>query len=151
MKNAQLPPKTTTQLGLEELVLKINETLIQYSDKDWNYSRISLITSLLNLINGPYALWADVIDSATKQGQEELKRTSEEMKWGEHHSGELGILEIISLRVNKALQQVSNDEFWGKSRPILRITRKEHLALQEITHAIWYEIAEVGGEEFDSR
>ncbi len=130
---------------------KVNKALLQYCDKDWNYSRITLHINLLESIIGPYALWVDIAQTKTKQGQADLKNSKSEVTWGEHHSNELGILEIISLRINKALLEASNDEFWDFERPIVRLAGKEELAQKGITHALWYEVVEVSGQDFDNR
>lgn len=130
---------------------KVNKALLQYCDKDWNYSRISLCLNALESIIGPYALWIDLIQTRTKQGQADLKNSRSEIAWGQHHSNELGILEIVSLRINKALLESTSDEFWDFERPIVRLTGKEELAQKGITHALWYDVIEVAGQDFDTR
>ena len=136
---------------LAKLAARINKAIESYSDKDWNYSRISLHLRSLDSIHGAYALWPEIVLVKTKQGQQELKTFVSEVAWGERHSNELGILEIVSLRVNKALLHVSTDESWDFERPFVRPVNKEVLAQQRISDALWYEIYEVAGEEFDSR
>jgi hypothetical protein len=136
---------------LERLVARVNEALSNYSDKDWNYSRISLQLQHLDKSAGPYALWFDLVDRTTRQGKAELKTATDEISWGVRHTDQLGILEIVSLRVNKALIEASSNEFWGTARPILRVVKKESLLQQGIVNAVWYVVTEVLGEDFDAR
>jgi hypothetical protein len=146
------PPQSSLDPARLSITLeKVNKALLQYCDKDWNYSRISLLIKPLESITGPYALWIDIVQTKTKQGQADLKTSRNEITWGQHHSSELGILEIISLRINRALLEASSDEFWDFERPILRLTGKEELAQKGITHALWYEVVEVSGQDFDNR
>ena len=133
------------------MLLRLNEALLAYSDKDWNYSRISLLERRLDDAEGPYALWIEVVDLTTKPGRGELKAMSDEVKWGERHSSELGILELVSLRINKALLENTSDEHWQWKRPVVRIVKREVLLAQGITSALWYEVHEVAGEDFDNR
>ena len=135
----------------DEVVTKLNAALELCSDKDWNYSRISLLVRPLDDLISPYVLWPEVLDLVTKEGRADLKALSDEVKWGDHHLFELGVLEIISLRVNKALLENTDDQFWQNRRPILRVVKKYLLADQGIRAALWYEVREVGGEDFDNR
>jgi hypothetical protein len=143
--------KTIQPPDLTAIVDQLNSALSQYADKDWNYSRISLLLKPLDSIDGPYGLWVDFIDMNSKEGLEDLKTSKGEISWGQHHSDELGILELVSLRVNKALIETTSDEFWGFHRPVVRLTDKKSLAEQGVTNAIWYEIHEVQGDVFDNR
>ena len=136
---------------LAKLAAKINKAIEIYSDKDWNYSRISLHVRSLDSIQGAYALWPEIVLVKTKQGKQDLKTFVTEVAWGERHSNELGILEIVSLRLNKAVLHVSTDESWDFERPFVHPVNKEVLAQQGISDALWYEIYEVAGEEFDNR
>ena len=136
---------------LEGAVKRVNVALRDYSDKDWNYSRISLTTRPLDTIYSPYILELEILDLSTKQGRADLKTLSDEVKWGERHSSELGMLEVVSLRINRALLEITSDEHWQYKRPVVRIVKKEVLVGQEATNAIWYQINEVTGEEFDNR
>ena len=145
----ETPPFTDT--SLQQLVTRLNAALATYSDKDWNYSRISLSVRPLEDTNSPYLLWPEVLDVVTKPGRADLKALSAEIKWGEHHSSELGILEIVSLRINKALLETTSDEFWQYKRPVIRALKKHLLAEQGIRTALWYEVQEVAGEDFDNR
>ncbi len=129
----------------------VNTALQDYSDKDWNYSRISLIIRPLDTLDGPYILRLESLDLKTKQGRADLKTLSDEVKWGERHTSELGMLEVVSLRINKALLEVSSDERWQFKRPVLRIAKKESLAGKQDTYALWYQIKEVAGEDFENR
>ena len=129
----------------------VNTALQDYSDKDWNYSRISLIIRPLDTIDGPYILRLELLDVKTKPGRADLKTLSDEVKWGERHASELGMLEVVSLRINKALLEVTSDEHWQFKRPVLRITKKEVIAGKQDTYALWYQINEVAGEDFDNR
>ena len=141
-------------LNREELAMmtsKINDALAGYSDKDWNYSRLALQMKELSLIDGPYALWIEVVPTETTQGKRDLKTCSIEVSWGERHSNELGILEIVSLRMNRALCEMTTDDFWNQQRPVIRVVARQKLIHQRVTEALWYEVHEVSGEEFDTR
>src|SRR5689334_6556476 len=80
----------------------INQALQRFSDKDWNYSRILVTVCPLNEVSSPYVLWIDWLDMRGKQAQAAFKTIQQEVTWGGRHSHELGILEIISLRLNHA-------------------------------------------------
>ena len=151
MPQPETPLMVIGKEQLNELVIKINESLLKYSDKDWNYSRIYLQLRPLHILEGPYVLWFDLIETSTKPGKANIKSVASEILWGDRHSSELGILEIISLRINKALFEVTTDEFWGNQRPVLRVTKKELLTGSNVTHALWYTVTEVAGEEFENR
>jgi hypothetical protein len=132
-------------------VERVNLALRDYSDKDWNYSRITLVTSDLRTHVGPYTLQIEVLDLTTKQGRTDLKSLSDEVKWGDRHSSELGMLEVISLRLNKALLDITSDDYWEKKRPIVRIAKVEKASPENVTDALWYQLTEVAGEDFDNR
>ena len=136
---------------MEVAVSQINSALVAYSDKDWNYSRITLTVRPLSSFDSAYFLRLEVLDLTTKSGRNELKTLVDEVKWGDRHSSELGILEVVSLRINKALLECTSDEFWEYKRAIIRIARKEELVGEQPTHAIWYQVTEVDGEDFDNR
>ena len=121
---------------ISEAAQRINRALAGYSDKDWNYSRIHLQLRALTDINSPYVLWIEPSD--------DLKTLQSEISWGNRHCDELGILEIVSLRLNKALMEL-------KESVIVRLVKKEELQAQGFEEAFWYEVEEVAGEEFDSR
>jgi hypothetical protein len=146
----EMPPPFTDS-DLRQLVTRLNLALESYSDKDWNYSRISLSLRPLDGFDSPYLLWPDVLDLVTKQGRNDLKTLSDEVKWGDRHSSELGILELVSLRINKALLESTSDEFWQNKRPVLRVFGKHLLAEQGVVSTLWYEVREVRGEDFDNR
>jgi len=146
--------KPTSPRGNEQLevaVNQINSALLAYSDKDWNYSRITLQIKPLSSFDSAYILRLETLDLTTKAGRNELKALVDEVKWGDRHSSELGILEVVSLRINKALLEATNDEYWHNKRAIVRIAKKEEIAGEPSTHAIWYHVAEVAGEDFDNR
>lgn len=145
------PSSTETSDSMQAAVNRVNLALKDYSDKDWNYSRISLTTIPLDTFNSPYILKLEVLDLKTKQGRTDLKTLSDEVKWGERHSAELGMLEVVSLRLNKALLEVTSDEHWEFKRPVVRIAKKEVATGKQDTYAIWYQITEVAGEDFDNR
>jgi hypothetical protein len=130
---------------------KVASALRTVSDKDWNYSRISLQLRPLADITSPYVLWLESFDTSTKTGRSNLARLKSEVAWGSSHSSELGILEVISLRLNRALLEHTSDEFWDNRRHCVRIIRREELEAQGIAEAFWYHVQEVRGEEFDSR
>jgi hypothetical protein len=137
--------------ALTEAAQTVNNLLKSYSDKDWNYSRITLKTAPLTEISGPYALWFDEIDARTTQGKRDLRDAQREVEWGDRHSSELGMLEIASLRVNKALFSLAPDDFWRGKRLIVRLAKRGELLKNGVSSALWYEIREVAGEEFESR
>jgi len=130
---------------------RVNSALLNYSDKDWNYSRISLVIKPLESIDGPYAMKIDVLDQTTTEGRHELRSLVDEVKWGDRHSSQLGMLEVVSLRINKALLDATSDGYWHQKRPVIRIVRKEGVYSEDTTHAIWYQVTEVAGEDFDDR
>ena len=136
---------------LPYLIQKINEALLAVPDKEWNYSRITLQLRPLAQLDSPYSLWLEQVDISQKAGKAELARLRSEISWGGRHSEELGILEIMSLRLNRALLEHTTDEFWDNQRPVVRITKKQALQSQGIIEALWYQVEEVGGEDFDSR
>jgi hypothetical protein len=148
MKTAQTNDQTDP---LEDAVVRVNLALQDYSDKDWNYSRISLTKRSLDTLDSPYMLKLEILDLKTKQGRTDLKTLSDEVKWGERHASELGMLEVVSLRINKALLEVTSDEHWQFKRPVVRIVKKEVLAGKPDACALWYQITEVAGEDFDNR
>jgi hypothetical protein len=136
---------------MEVLVTQINSALKAYSDKDWNYSRIALVIRPLSEFDGPYVLRIDRLDLTAKGGQKDLKALVDEVKWGDRHSSELGVLEVVSLRINKAILEATSDEFWQNKRAIVRIAKKEELGREQPTNAIWYQVTEVAGEDFENR
>ena len=146
-----MPQPTTQNEPIEVLVKRVNIALLKYSDKDWNYSRISLVIRPLADFESPYTLRLEVLDLKSKQGRTDLKTLSDEVKWGDRHSSELGMLEVVSLRINKALLEATSDEYWQFKRPVVRIAKREALAGQQDANAIWYQITEVAGEDFDNR
>jgi len=155
-------PRTTPLIGRDyigktrELVQWINQTLTVYSDKDWNYSRVRLKVVPVADAQAPYLLACELIRPGTAQGRRDLRDMATEITWGEHHSSELGILEIISLRVNKALLAVGTKLFPGDDpaqgfHPVLRLVKRADLIADNVHEAIWYEVEEVSGEEFENR
>jgi hypothetical protein len=140
-----------TDTSLQQLVTSLNSAMQSYSDKDWNYSRILLSVRSLGELDSPYLLWPEILDLQTKEGRADLKALSDEVKWGERHSSELGLLEIVSLRINKALLESTSDQYWQNKRPILRAVKKYLLAEQDVRAALWYEVHEVAGDDFDNR
>ncbi len=134
-----------------ELVEKVNAALLNYSDKDWNYSRISLIIKPLNTAKDLYVLKVEILDQSTREGRNELKTLTDEVKWGDRHSSELGMLEVVSLRINKALLEVTSNDYWNQKRPVVRVVKKQAVDRENTTDAIWYHVTEVAGEEFDNR
>ena len=143
-------PPTQGDQG-HSLLDQVNSALLRYSDKDWNYSRIYLITKPLETVDGPYVLKIEVLDQTTTEGRNDLRSLTDEVKWGDRHSSELGLLEVVSLRINKALLEVTSNDYWHQKRPVIRIIKKESVDRQDTTHAIWYHITEVTGEDFDNR
>jgi hypothetical protein len=100
---------------------------------------------------GPYTLWVEYVDVSTKTGRITFKTCTDEVTWGCRHADELGILELISLRLNKALIESTSDEFWSYRRPVVRLAKKEELIKQDISVGLWYQVQEIAGEEFDNR
>jgi hypothetical protein len=133
------------------LVEQVNKALLNYSDKDWNYSRISLIIKPFSSVECPYVLNVEILDQNTREGRNELKTLTDEVKWGDRHSSELGMLEIVSLRINKALLAVTSNDYWNQKRPVVQVVKKQHVDRENTTHVIWYCVTEVAGEEFDNR
>jgi len=131
-----------------DIANRINSAIEARSDKDWNYSRILLQSRPLAQINSPYALWVEHLDTAD---HDELEQLRKEVAWGCRHGDELGILEIVSLRLNKALLESTSDDSWAGRRPVLRLVKKQELEAKGIVEAYWYEVREVCGEDFDSR
>ena len=130
---------------------KLNDALASYSDKDWNYSRIILEEKSLEILNSPYAMVIDPIDIRSSDGRNEVITYEGEVTWGLRHSSELGILELISLRINKALLESTSDEYWDFVRPVIRLANTEELISKGITTALWYQVIEVAGDDFDNR
>lgn len=129
----------------------INSALKQFSDKDWNYSRILLIIKELKDFTSPYFLRIEWLNMNAKKGIADYKTILDEVTWGSRHSYELGILEIISLRLNYALSEVTSTDYWHQVRPVFRLQKKDEALAQGYTHGFWYEIQEVQGEEFENR
>jgi len=136
---------------LEVAAEQINKALQSYSDKDWNYSRIYLAVKSLGEFESPYVMRVEVLDLATKDGANDWKALVGEVRWGERHSSELSVLELVSLRINKALLEGTSDEYWQHKRPVIRIAKKEAPTEEHLTHALWYQVIEVAGEDFDNR
>ena len=138
------------------LVQTLNEILSHYSDKDWNYSRIRLTMVEVVALESPYLLRCELIDGVSPGGRRELRDVQDEIRWGENHSSELGILEIVSLRVNKAVLALpgtlfASAELLRGRRPIIRLVKRQELLAARVPVALWYQIQEVGGEEFENR
>ena len=133
------------------LVRKVEDALQNVSDKDWNYSRITLHLRPLAQMDSPYFLWLERIDIGQKAGRAEIAHLKSEITWGCRHSEELGVLEIISLRLNKALLEHTTDEYWCNQRFVVRIVKKQELEAHGIGEAFWYRVQEVSGEDFDNR
>jgi len=145
----EMPPQFD-EAALEQLVTRLNSALESYSDKDWSFSRIILLVRPLENLDTPYVLWPEFVNPVTKQGRSDMKALTDEITWGERHSSELGILEIVSLRINKALLTTSNS-LWQNKRPVLRLAKRDLLLDQGVRSALWYAVREVTGEDFDSR
>ncbi len=148
-------PKLSSQVvpdtDLDHWITRINSVLDKYSDKSWNYSRIMLVTKPVQLCNSVYFFVVELLDMRDKNGQSAFKNILDEISWGDHHSSELGILEIISLRINKALAETSSDTDWNYLRPVIRISKIDQLMVQHVTQVVWYEVHEIAGVDFDSR
>lgn len=129
----------------------INRVLQRFSDKDWNYSRIALTLESLKERMTPYVLGVDWLDVRGKQGMAEFQTSQSEISWGMRHSHELGILEIISLRLNHALSELTTAEEWQGIRPVIRLQKRSELMDKGQTHAFWYRVEEVQGETFENR
>jgi hypothetical protein len=151
MADKQNDAMTEAGRGLEVAVERINEALQSYSDRDWNYSRIRLLVKPLRDLNVPYVMRVEVLDLATKDGLSDRKALVGDVKWGERHSSELGVLELVSLRINKALLEATGDQYWQLKRPVIRIIKNEVYDGAQPAHVLWYEVIEVAGEDFDNR
>ncbi len=134
-----------------KLAHQINEALVTYPAKEWNYSRITLVTKALCDLQSPYFLWIDLINLQDSQCKQQLKNLNAEVTWGGRHSDELGVLELISLRLNKALLEHTSDQQWDSQRPVIRLITSQELTDKGITTALWYAVTELSGEDFDSR
>lgn len=99
----------------------------------------------------PYVLWCDWLDVRKRHNGQSINDIKQEIRWGERHADELGILELISLRLNKALLEATSDEYWEFVRPVIRVVKTQELISQGIENAFWYQVTEVEGEEFDNR
>lgn len=141
---------SASKADLQSWADAINSALKKYSDKDWCYSRITLQLRNLSEIKAPYGLWIDWIDTRTKEGTRLYKEATGEVTWGLRHSSELGILELISLRLNQAIQSVTTPDYWHGIHPVVRLQKIGSFG-PETTHAFWYEVQEVQGEEFETR
>ncbi|MCG3149948.1 MAG: hypothetical protein PCFJNLEI_03415 [Verrucomicrobiae bacterium] len=130
---------------------QVNEALLSYSDKDWNYSRITLEVKPLEFLKSPYVLILEYIDVSPPTKRKAFKICEDEVNWGIRHSNELGILELISLRINKALIELTSDEYWNYRRPVVKLVKKEELLEKGVNNALWYCVTEVAGEDFDNR
>lgn len=148
LPSSPIPPKSS---DLEAWAVAINKALSQFSDKDWNYSRLSLVLVEISQLTYPYVLMIDWLDVAGRVGEAQFKTVLGEVTWGGRHSHELGILELISLRLNKALTEVTSADYWHGIRPIVRLTKRADLVQKGQTHAFWYAVKEVQGEEFENR
>ena len=144
-------PKQIDNEDDSNLVERVNAALSAYSDKDWNYSRICLVAKSLRDVQSPYVLKISILDQNTREGRNQLKTLADEVKWGDRHSSELGMLEIVSLRINKALLEVTSNEFWDQRRPVVRVVKKQEVDEEITASVLWYEVSEVAGEEFDNR
>jgi len=129
----------------------INRALGRFSDKDWNYSRILLETRPVQGLSSPYVLGIEWLDVRNHQGQADYKNSLQEVVWGERHSHELGMLEIASLRLNRALAEVTTADFWHGVRPVIRLQKRSALLEKGHALAFWYRVEEVQGEEFENR
>jgi len=136
---------------LSSVARRLNQVLERYSDKDWAYSRIALEVLPLAELEAPYVLWLEWIPTIRPEGKQAFKDTEGEVAWGERHSSELGILEIISLRLNRALSSISTQEDFDGCRPIVRMMKKSDLEEAAIRDAFWYKVTEVQGDEFENR
>lgn len=134
-----------TPNNVSSALQQTNELLESCTDKDWNYSRIRLFIKPLSQLHSPYVLWIERVE-----GEADLRALRDEVAWGSRHSDELGILEIVSLRINKAILQALGEKP-SAEQPVLRIVKKQELESHQITEAFWYEIQEVSGEDFENR
>jgi hypothetical protein len=150
MPNTTQPFKSVTPSDLEKRVETLNLRLQSRSDKDWNYSRITLCLRTLASLDSAYVLWPESIDASTKAGKAAILEIESEVTWGERHSNELGILETVSLRLNRALLDARGGDD-PREFVALRLIKRRDLIEEGIPVAVWYAITEVSGEDFDSR
>ncbi|MBV9463913.1 MAG: hypothetical protein JO317_06755 [Verrucomicrobiae bacterium] len=151
MSPAAATPTPYARAELEQVADRLNRVLARYSDKDWAYSRISLEIKGLQEIDAPYVLWLEWLPTTTPEGRRAVEDYRAEVTWGERHSAELGILEVISLRLNRALLALGGEADFPDARPALRLFKKTELAAAGVADAFWYRVREVQGEEFDNR
>lgn len=145
------PGSSPSRDALEAVVAWLGRVLERYSDMDWAYSRIALEVRPLAGLDSPYVLWLEWIPTESPEGQKAFKNCEGEVTWGERHSSELGILEIISLRLNRALMAVGTPEDFDGCRPVIRMMKKTVLEEAGIRDAFWYSVREVQGDTFDNR
>ncbi len=129
----------------------VNALLKRYPDKEWNYSRITLTVRSLDSLATEYVLWPDSIDPRNAAGRESLKSMLKELAWGDRHSSELGILELISLRLNRALVELTGGLEAVGEIPVIRVVPRQSIQPKTAAQVLWYEVIEVSGEDFDSR
>jgi len=96
-------------------------------------------------------LTIELLDQTTREGRDGLKTLSDEVKWGDRHSSELGVLELVSLRINKALLEITSNDYWNQKRPVVRVVKTQVASSEDTTDTLWYQVTEVAGEEFDTR
>ncbi len=145
------PPSTPHSADMIAWADAINRVLKRFSDKDWNYSRIFLETRPVQELSSPYVLGVEWLDVRNQQSEGDYKNSLQEIIWGERHSHELGMLEIASLRLNRALAEVTTADFWHGVRPVIRLQKRSDLLEKGQSLAFWYRIEEVQGEEFENR
>jgi hypothetical protein len=145
------PGSSPSRAQLQQVADRLDEVLERYSDKDWAYSRIALEVRPLSELAAPYVLWLEWIPVGVPEGRKAYKSSEDEVTWGERHSSELGMLEIVSLRLNRALMSVGAPEDFNGCRPVIRMMKRSDLENAGIKDAFWYNITEVQGDEFDNR
>lgn len=143
-----MTPPATDLTGFADAA---NRILAKYDDKDWNYSRILLVTRTLQSLDSAYFLVPDSIDPRNAEGRQALRDLVKELAWGERHSNELGVLELVSLRVNHALVELSGGPHAKEEIPVVRVVPRQSVEPKPGTQVLWYEVVEVSGEDFDSR
>lgn len=136
---------------MAQWVAAINQALHRVPDMDWNYSRIELTLVSLHETVVPYVLEIDWLDVRGRTGEAAYRASLDEITWGQRHSHELGILEIASLRLNRALAEATSAAYWHDVRPVIRLQKRTDLLEKDRTHAFWYRVEELQGEEFENR
>jgi len=142
---------TTSITRWKDAVNQVNAALQEYSDKDWNYSRISLGYTPVICIRQPLCPRLETLDLSRNRG----RPISNPIRRGEMGRTptlpNFGMLEVVSLRINKDSSKSQATNIGNISAQWFVSLKREVLVGQPTVHAIWYRISEVAGDDFDNR